>query len=133
MRVDKKIISFTVYIFLGMALLGAGVAELVDAFWSGMGGALIAVGVVRLVHYFRWQKDADYREKKEIEVTDERNRFIRNKAWACAGYLFMLAAAVSTIVFKLLRQDLLSIAAGFSICFMMILYWICYLVLNKKY
>ena len=52
-------------------------------------------------------------------------------AWA--GYMFILIADVSTIVFKLLGQDLLSMAAGFAICLIMLLYWVCYLVLRKKY
>ena len=42
-------------------------------------------------------------------------------------------AAISTIVFKLLGQDLLSRVAGFALCILVILYWICYLVLRKKY
>jgi hypothetical protein len=44
-----------------------------------------------------------------------------------------MIAAGSTIVLKLLGQDLLSIAAGFAICLMMLLYWVCYLILQKKY
>ena len=66
-------------------------------------------------------------------MKDERNHFIRNKAWAWAGYLFVLIAAISTIVLKLLGQDLLSIAAGFAVCILVLLFWGCYLVLKKKY
>ena len=106
---------------------------MVDAFWSGMGGALIAVGVIRLIHIVRYSKDESYRETKEIEAKDERNQFIRNKAWAWAAYIFVLIVAISTIVFQLLGQELLSMAAGFSICLIMILYWLCHLILIKKY
>lgn len=133
MRGDKRIIANIIFILLGVALLGLGIAEIVDAFWSGMGSALIAVGVIRMVHFVRFRKDEAYREQFQIDTTDERHRFIQNKAWAWAGYLFVLAAAVCSIVFKLLGQDLLSIAAGFSVCFMMVVYWLCYMFLNKKY
>lgn len=133
MKQDKRIIANILYIVLGAAFLVLGILEIIDAFWSGMGGALIAVGVIRIVQFYRFRKDETYREKVEIEMKDERNQYLRIKAWAWAGYLFILIAAVSTIIFKLLGQDLLSMAAGFAICFIMLLYWVCYLVLRKKY
>ena len=133
MKTDRRIVACMIYAVLGITLLCLGIAEMVDAFWSGMGGALIAVGVIRLIHIVRYSKDESYRETKEIEAKDERNQFIRNKAWAWAAYIFVLIAAISTIVLKLLGQDLLSMVAGFAFCILMILYWICYLVLRKKY
>ena len=133
MKTDRRIVVCMIYAVLGITLLCLGIAEMVDAFWSGMGGALIAVGVVRMIHIVRYSKDESYREAKEIEAKDERNQFIRNKAWAWAAYIFVLIAAISTIVFQLLGQELLSMAAGFSICLIMILYWLCHLILIKKY
>ena len=133
MKNDRRIVACIIYIILGVALMVLGILEVVDSFWSGMGGALIAVGVVRMIHILRYHNDESYRENMEIETKDERNQFIRNKAWAWAGYLFVLIAAISTIVLKLLGQDLLSIAAGFVVCVLMLLYWVCYLVLKKKY
>jgi hypothetical protein len=133
MRKNKAVIAATVYMFLGAILLWLGLTEVIDPFWSGMGSALIAVGVVRLVHMYRFHKDESYREKAQTEQTDERSHFLRNKAWAWAGYLFVLTAAVCTIAFKLLGQDLLSMASAFAICFMMLAYWICWMVLRRKY
>lgn len=133
MKLDRRIIAYVLYIILGAVLVGFGFAGVLDSFWSGMGSALIAVGIICIAQILRYRKDEAYREEKEIEAKDERNQFIRNKAWAWAGYLFVLIAAISTIVFKLLGQDLLSMVAGFAICILMILYWLCYLVLRKKY
>ena len=133
MKSDKRSIAYVLYIILGAVLFGFGFAGVLDSFWSGMGGALMAVGVIRIAQILRYRKDEAYREEKEIEAKDERNQFIRNKAWAWAGYLFVLIAAIATIALKLLGQDLLSMVAGFAICILMILYWLCYLVLRKKY
>ena len=133
MKNDRRNIAYIIYIVLGVVLMVLGILEIVDSFWSGMGGALIAVGVVRGIHILRYSKDESYREKREIEQKDERNRFIRNKAWAWAGYLFVLMTAISTVVLKLLGQELLSVAAGFAVCILVLLYWVCYLVLKKKY
>ena len=133
MKNGRRIVAYIVYMVLGLALMVLGILEIVDPFWSGMGGALIAVGVIRMIHILRYRYDEAYRENMEIETKDERNRFIRNKAWAWAGYLFVLIAAISSIVLKLLGQDLLSIAAGLAVCILVLLYWGCYLILKKKY
>ena len=133
MKNNRRMIVFIIYLLLGAGLMALGVAGVLDSFWSGMGGALIAVGVIRMIRFFRYSKDESYREKMEIETKDERSRFIRNKAWAWAGYLFVLIAAVSTIVLKLVGQELLSMAASIAICVLLVLYWGCYLVLQKKY
>ena len=133
MKNGRRIVAYIVYMVLGLALMVLGILEIVDPFWSGMGGALIAVGVIRMIHILRYRYDEAYRENMEIETKDERNRFIRNKAWAWAGYLFVLIAAISSSVLKLLGQDLLSIAAGLAVCILVLLYWGCYLILKKKY
>lgn len=133
MKNDRRIVANIVYIIFGAVLTVLGMLDVVDSFWSGMGGALIAVGAVRVIQFLRYNKDESYREKWNVEVQDERNHFIRNKAWAWAGYLFVLIAAICSIVFKLLGQDMLSLAAGFAVSILVLLYWVCYLVLKKKY
>ena len=133
MKSDRRILAWIACIVLGAALLALGAADIIDAFWSGMGSALIAVGLIRSIHFFRFRKDEAYREKCELEKTDERNRFLRNKAWAWAGYLFILVAAVASIALKLLGQELLSVAASSAVCVMVILYWASYLILRRKY
>ena len=129
----RRIIPLIIYMVLGVILIGLGFAEVIDEFWSGMGGGLLAVGLMRIVQMIRLQKDEHYREKTETEIKDERNCFIRNKAWAWAGYLFILIAAVAVIVLRVAGQELLSFAASGAVCLMLVLYWICYLVLRKKY
>ena len=43
MRNDRRVIAAICCIVLGAVLLVLGMMEMVDEFWSGMGGALIAV------------------------------------------------------------------------------------------
>ena len=130
---DKKNIYPITLLIAGLALIGLGVAEIVDEFWSGMGSALLVVGALRLLRYYRLKKNEAYREKMETAATDERNQFIRMKAWSWAGYLFIICTAVSVIVFKLLGNDLLSQASSWGVCLMLVLYWVSYFVLKKKY
>ena len=133
MKNDRRIVANIIYILLGTALVVLGALDILDSFWSGMGGALIAVGAVRTIQILRYSKDESYREKWEVETRDERNLFIRSKAWAWAGYLFVLIAAICAIALRLLGQELLSIAAGFAVSILVLLYWICYCVLKKKF
>lgn len=130
---DRRIITSIIYVALGAVLFALGLTEVVDAFWSSMGSALIAVGIIRGVRFIRLCRDEAYREKVETEINDERNLFIRNKAWAWSGYLFILIAAVATIALRIAGQELLSTAAAFSVCLILVLYWICWLILSKKY
>ncbi len=133
MEHNRRILAYVLYILLGATLWVLGAAEIVDAFWSGMGAALFIIGALRLIQIYRFRKDADYRERKKVELTDERNRFICNKAWAWAGYLFILCMGVAVIILKVMGEELLSMAASLAVCFMVILYWVSYLVLRKKY
>ena len=122
-----------VWLAIGLPLMGLSIAGVLDEFWSGMGSALVVVGAARLLRSHRLKKNDAYREKMEIAKTDERIHFIRNKAWAWAGYLFILIAAAATILFRILGQDLLSLAASGAVCLMLVLYWISFLILNKKH
>ena len=55
------------------------------------------------------------------------------KAWSWAGYLFVMAAAVATVVFQLLGRQELSMAAAFGVALIVLFYWVSYLLLQKKY
>ena len=130
---DKKNIYPIALLVAGLALIGLGFAEIVDEFWSGMGSALAVMGIIRLLRFYRLNKNTAYREKMETAATDERNQFIRAKAWSWAGYLFIMVSAVATIIFRILGQDLLCQFASSAVCLMLVLYWISYFVLKKKY
>ena len=130
---DKKVIWYSSMIIIGMLLIVLGFIEKVDEFWSGMGSALLVMGCIRLLRTYRLNKNDTYREKIEIEYNDERNHFIRGKAWSWTGYLFVMISSLCTIGFKVAGQELLSQFCGFSVCLMLILYWGSYMILKKKY
>ena len=127
-----------IYIVLGIALFVS--CQIVDLGSStlaqilpGMGGALCGVGVVRLVMGRKLENDAEYRENYEIQVNDERNRYLRMKAWSWAGYLFIIGCSVFVIIFAILdKPDMMQMAA-FGTCIMLVLYWISYLIVRRKY
>ena len=129
----KEIILAIIWLLLGLALTVLGFLKTLDQFWSGMGSALLVIGAVRLLRGYRLSKSNTYREQREVAETDERYHFIRTKAWSWAGYLFIIITALSCIVFKILGQDLLCMAAGGAVSLMLVLYWGAFIILKKKY
>ncbi|MBR2132371.1 MAG: hypothetical protein IJ955_07510 [Oscillospiraceae bacterium] len=132
MKLNRKIMSI-VWVVIGAVLVSLALIEKVDEFWSGAGAGLLTVGILQLLRTHRLEKNAAYREKMEIEISDERNQFLRSKAWAWTGYFFILIAGSAVIVLRILGQDLLSMAASYAVCLMLVLYWISYYVLKRKY
>ena len=121
------------YVVIGATLGICGELGKVDQFWNGLGAALVVVGVLRLIRQIRYNTSAKYKEETDTAMQDERNHFIRNKAWAWAGYLYIMIAAVATIVFKLLEQETLMFFCSGSVCVILVAYWIFYFILRKKY
>ncbi len=133
MNRNRRMIASILEIALGIALWIANRVGMLDSFWSGMGTALIVVGAVFLVRQIRYHTNEDYRENVDVQTNDERNKYIAMTAWAWAGYTFVLITAVGTIVLKLLGHDVLMQMAAGSLCLIVVLYWISFMILRKKY
>ena len=129
----KRVIANFVEVAIGFVLTVCGHIGIIDEYWSGMGTALVFVGFIMLVRQHRYKTNDEYKEKVDIEVNDERNKYLRLKAWASAGYIFVLLGATMSIVLRIVGNDELSLIAGGAVCLIMVLYWICYLFLKKKY
>ena len=133
MKNSKRLIACIVEILLGVALTVCGALGIVDSYWSGMGTALVVVGGLFLVRQIRYRTDKTYQENVDVEVNDERNKYLSMKAWSWAGYLFVMICAVASIVLKIIGQDQYSVIAGGCVCLMVLLYWVSYLIVRKKY
>ena len=133
MKNGRKLLSPVIEIVLGAALIIVSKLFDLDSVWLGMGSALIAVGTLQLLNLMRYREDAEYREKVDTEAHDERNIFIRSQAWVWAGTGFVIVGGVLTVVFLLLGKQELSTIPGFAVSILVLLYWLSYLVLKKKY
>ena len=129
----KRTVYYVTLVTMGLILIVLAFMGKLDEFWNGMGFGLAIVGALRLLKEYRLQKNEAYREQAEIAVTDERNRFIRGKAWSWAGYLFIIVTALAVIGFRLAGNVLLSQAAAWAVCLMLVLYWGAYHILKRKY
>ena len=133
MNKSKRFIASIVEIVIGVILALCGYTGIVDEYWGGMGTALIFVGAIMLLRQIRYRTDATYKENVDVQTNDERNRYLRIKAWSYAGYLFVLIAAAISIILKIVGMDQYALAASGCVCLIVVLYWFSYLILNKKY
>ncbi len=128
-----RIIASVLEIIIGITFLVLSFMNLVDEFWSGFGVALLIVGSLFLLRNIKYQTNEKYREEIDIKMGDERNKYLSLKAWSWAGYMFVIIAAVGTIVFKFMgKEDLMMLCSG-GVCLMVLIYWISYMILSKKY
>ena len=132
-NVRYRWILAVIYGVIGVSLVVCNLLHMVDDYWSGMGAALLAISVLQVIRLIRYNTSDKYKEATDTAVNDERNRFLSTKAWSWAGYLYVMIAAVASIVFKLLNQEILMFAASGSVCLILILYWLSYLIVRKKY
>ena len=133
MKFNKRLIANITEIIIGVILTICGATGLLDSYWSGMGTALIVVGGLMMIRQVRYSTNAEYKESVDVEIQDERNKFLRVKAWSWAGYFAVLIGAVASIVLRILGQNQLSQFAGLSVCLLMVRYWASYFILKKKY
>ena len=133
MKRDMRTYFSIAWLLIGLILIVLSFMGKIDEFWNGMGFGMAIVGALQLLRTHRFMKNESYREKMEIAETDERNHFIRSKAWSWAGYLFVIITGLSVVVFKIAEQDVLAHAACIAVCLLMVLYWIAYHVLQRKY
>lgn len=121
------------WVLSGIALLVLSVAEVLESsMYAGMGGALIAVGVIQIIRNLKYRNDPAYREKMDTEAADERNRFLRMKSWAWAGYITILVEGCGAIAAMILGQRTVQMVLSYSLCLILAVYWAAYVVLNRK-
>lgn len=132
-NIRARAILSALYFVTGASIFIYGEFATIDSFWSGMGTALMVVGALQTIRLVRYNTNPRYKEATDTAVNDERNRFIGMKAWSWAGYLYIMIAAVATIVCKLLGQETLMFFCSGSVCVILILYWVSYFILRKKY
>ena len=131
---NKRLALSIFWVLLGATLLGLSIAEILnDSVYSGMGGALMAIGILQIVRIVRYRKDEKYRETIDTEIKDERNVFLRMKSWAWTGYIVVMVEAIGSVIAMVLGQETLQLMLAYSVCLIIFVYWLVYIILSRKY
>lgn len=133
-KVRNRTIYYAIIGILGIAMFVASVIlGFIDTFWSGMGVGFVVISALRLIQIYRYKNDDVYAEKINIQNNDERNRFLAEKARNMTFYYSILIEAIAIIVLRVLDYAEASTVIGYAICVQLIIYWLSYLWLQKKY
>jgi len=130
---NKRLALSIFWIALGAVLAVLSLTGIIDGdYFVTMGIAFAAVGALQLYKNLKYRRDKDFREKTDIEFTDERNLYIRQKAWSWTGYLMVLISAVgSLIAFLIGRSDIMQFLMS-GLCVIVCLYWITYVIISRR-
>ncbi len=134
MKRKVRIVMSIVWIVLGLVFLTLSIAGILDSsLFSGIGGGLLAVGALQIIRQVRYSKNAAYREKVDVERNDERNKFISMKSWSLTGIIVVLVNAVGSFIAMMLGHREIQQVMLYSICLIVGVYWITYMILSRKY
>ena len=136
-KMKSKIIMGVIYAVLGIALIISanipGAEGLNTGYISSLGTAFTTIGIVFIVKYIRILRNPELLHKYEVAAKDERNIMLDSKARGLAFAVYVVCAAVAMIVCSIFYKQREAMIIGFNLCAIVFLYWICYVILSKKY
>lgn len=122
------------YIALGLILVIAdAVNHFENYFFSSFGFALVIMGILRIIRHRKIMRDDQSLRKQELAESDERIRMIAERARSWAFSLSVTGAGLLVIVLNILGHHDAALPFAWYVCGMVVLYWICYSVIDKKY
>lgn len=132
-KLKSRLYLAIIYISLGILMIcGTFEAKTENDFISSFGFVMVIMGLVRIRNYRMITKDEETIRKQEIIETDERNVMIAHRARSAAFSVYALLLSTVVIVLSLfnMREEAKWIA--YSVSLLVVIYWICYLVYQKK-
>lgn len=130
---NRKLVFSIFWIILGAVLMVLTANGVVSDMYSGMGGALIGIGVLQVIRNLRYRTNSKYREKLDVELQDERNKYIRMKSWSWTGYIIVLVQSLGVVIAFVMRQSVIQQVLTLSVCLTLCVYRISYAVICRKY
>ncbi|MBR5515186.1 MAG: hypothetical protein IKU52_03170 [Clostridia bacterium] len=123
-----------VYIILGICLIFTGfINQTENEFVASFGFALTVIGLARLKKYFSLTRNEEKLKRYEIAETDERNIMIVSKARSLTFSLYVIICYIAVIVFSFLNYTLIAQILSVSVFLLIMIYWISYFIIRKKY
>lgn len=122
------------YCVIGLVLiLVFWLGETENYFINSFGFSLVAMGIMRLIQNRKITKSEESMHKREILESDERNKMIAERAKSWVFSFSIMAASILTLILFLLGYHEQAQPFGWFVCVMVILYWIFWLIAQKKY
>lgn len=132
-KLKQRLYVAIIYIVFGIAFIaGSLITKTDNDFISAFGFAMIIMGIVRIRNYRIITKNEDTIRKQQIIETDERNISIIRKAKSVAFSVYVFVSGTAVIVLSFLSMHEAAKWISCSACLLVLIYWICYWVYQKK-
>lgn len=135
----KKKLKQRLFVHLIWSVLGLGMilycllADTNNTYPFTLGIAFIVIGIIRTIQYKQTVSDKKALRQKEIAEADERTRMIAERARSWCFSLSVTAAGIWVIILSLLGRHEEALPYAWYVCGMVVLYWICFVIIRKKY
>ena len=122
------------YLVLGLILILAGIwicSE--NSFVVSFGVAMLVMGLSRILRYRKIIQDEKYMRKQELMEKDERLLMLSERAKSWVFSFSVMLAGLTVIILSLLGYNDQALPFAWYVCGMVVLYWIFWFILGKKY
>ncbi len=132
-KLKQRLYIGVICIALGvMMIVGVFASKSNNEFISAFGFAVAMVGVARIIQYLKITKNEESIKKQKINETDERNVSIIQKAKSATFSIYLLISSTVVIITALIDMPDVAKWFGYSQFVLVIIYWICYFIYQKK-
>ena len=122
------------YIALGLILVIAdAVNHFENYFFFSFGFALMVMGILRIIRHRKTMRNDQSIRKQELAESDERTRMIAERSRSWVFSLSVTGAGILVIVLSILGHHDAALPFAWYVCGMCVLYWICFIIIRKKY
>ena len=133
-KMNQRLAIAVSYILLGLVLMIADILKGFDNyFFFSFGCALVIMGILRLFRYRKITKNDQSLRKQELVESDERIRMMAERARSWCFSLSLAATGIWVIILNLLGRHEEALPFAWYVCAMVVLYWICFSIIQKKY
>lgn len=133
-KLRTRLIIAISYIVLGLILVAIDVIGHTDNyFYFSFGIALAVMGILRIIQHRQITKDEKTIRQREVEESDERLWMLSERARSWTFSLSVTIAGIAVIVLSLLGYHEEALPLSWFVCGMVVIYWICYIIISKKY
>lgn len=133
-KIRQRICVFAIDIIIGAALIAVSVTGAVtNEIISFFGCALAVAGAVKLIQNLILIKNEEALHNQEIAEKDERNIMLMNKSKSAAFSVYLILAGISIIALYLTNNQFAGQIIAYSVCVLILTYFICYHVIKRRY
>lgn len=133
-KLNKRLGYAIGYIIIGVVLiLLQFIGSVGNEISSSFGAAFLVCGAVRVIQYIRLISNKDKMEQREIAEKDERNIMLWEKARSWAFGIYVMLAGTAILVMYMLNMEFVGQIIAYTLCALVFIYWICYMIISRKY